>query len=44
MHTKSQCVCVFYMILRTERKYFPLQSLLVRYYNRDGECLLCGTG
>ena len=33
-------VLVFHMILRTIRKYFPIQQNQVRYCNGEEECLL----
>jgi len=37
------CIYVFYMDLRTNSDYFPIQHKLNCFYNRDGECLLRGT-
>jgi len=38
------CIYVFCVDLRTNSDYFPIQHWLTGFYNRDGECLLCGTG
>jgi len=40
----TQCIYVFYVDLRTNSDYFPIQHSLTGLYNRDGECLLRGTG
>jgi len=32
----TQCIYVFYMDLRTNSDYFPIQHQLTRFYNRDG--------
>jgi len=40
----TQSIYVFYMDLRTKSDYFPYTALTDRIYNRDGVCLLCGTG
>jgi type IV secretory pathway TraG/TraD family ATPase VirD4 len=34
---------VFCVDLRTNSHYFPIQHKLTGFYDRDGECLLCGT-
>ena len=40
----TQCIYVFYVDLRTNSDYFSIQHSLTGLYNRDGECLLRGTG
>jgi hypothetical protein len=40
----TQCIYVFCVGLRTNSDYFPIQHLLTDLYNRDGVCLLRGTG
>jgi hypothetical protein len=40
----AQCICVFRVDLRTNSDYFPIQHWLVGFHNRDGVCLLRGTG
>jgi hypothetical protein len=42
--TASQLICVFYMILKTKKIYYPTQQYYVRYYNRDGESVYCAVG
>jgi hypothetical protein len=39
----TQCVCLFYVDLRTNSCCFPVQHWLAGFYNRDVECLLRGT-
>ena len=39
----TQHICVFYVDLRTNSYYFPIQQWLTGFYNRDGLCLLRGT-
>jgi len=39
----THCIYVFCVDLRTNSDYFPIQYELTGFYNRDGECLLCGT-
>jgi hypothetical protein len=39
----TQRIYVFCVDLRTNSDYFPIQHILPGSYNRDGECLLCGT-
>jgi len=34
INTSSQRVCVFHMIIRTERKYFDIQQEQFRYYSK----------
>jgi hypothetical protein len=38
-----KCIYVLCVDFRTNCYYFPGTSLTVRFYNRDGECLLRGT-
>ena len=38
----TQCIYVFCMDLRINSDYFPVQHLLIGFYNRDGVCLLRG--
>jgi hypothetical protein len=38
-----QCIYVFCVDLRTNSDYFPIQQLLIGFYNVDGVCLLRGT-
>ena len=40
----TQCIYVFCADLRTKSDYFPIQQKLTDFYNRDGVCLLRGTG
>jgi len=40
----TQCIYVICMDLRTNSDYFPIQHWLAASYNRDGVCLLRGTG
>jgi len=40
----TQCIFVFCVDLRTNSDYFPIQHQLTGFYNRDGVCLLRGTG
>jgi hypothetical protein len=40
----TQWICVFCVDLRTNSRYFPTQHWLTAFYNRDGVCLLRGTG
>jgi hypothetical protein len=40
----TQCIYVFCVGLRTNNYYFPVQHWLTGIYNRDGVCLLRGTG
>jgi hypothetical protein len=35
---------VFGVDMRTNSDYFPTQHKMTGFYNRDGECLLRGTG
>ena len=39
----AQFIYVFYVDLRTNSDYFPIQHQLTGFYNRDGVCLLRGT-
>ena len=39
----TQCIYVFYVDLRTNSDYFPIQHELTGLYNSDGVCLLRGT-
>jgi len=39
----THCIYVFYVDLRTNSDYFPIQHRLVGFCNLDGECLLRGT-
>ena len=39
----TQYICVFYLDLRTNSDYFPIQHQLTGFYKRDGVCLLRGT-
>jgi len=39
----TQIIYVFCMGLRTNCDYFPIQHLLIGFYNRGRECLLRGT-
>jgi hypothetical protein len=36
----TQCIDVFFVDLRTNSYYFPIQHWLIGFYNRDGVCLL----
>jgi len=38
----TQCICVFYVDLRTNSDYF-CTTLTDAFYNREGVCLLRGT-
>ena len=40
---RRQCVYVFCVDLRRNSDYFPVQLLVVGFYNLDGVCLLRGT-
>jgi len=40
----TQCIYVLCVDLRTNSDYFPLHHYLTGFYNRDGVCLLRGTG
>ena len=40
----TQCIYVFCVGLRTKRDYFPIHHKLAGFYNREGKCLLRGTG
>jgi hypothetical protein len=39
----NERTCMFFMYLRTNSDYFPLQHFLVGFYNGDDMCLLRGT-
>ena len=39
----THCIYVFYVDLRTNSDYFPIQHQLTGFYNWDGVCLLRGT-
>jgi len=39
----TQCIYVFYVDLRTNSYYLPIQQWLTGFYNREGVCLLRGT-
>jgi len=39
----TQCIYVFYVVLRTNSDYFPTQHKLTGFYNRDEKCLQRGT-
>ena len=40
----TQCIYVLCVDLRRNSDYFPIQHWLTGFYNRDGVCLLRGTG
>jgi len=39
----TQCVCGFFVDLRTDSDYVTIQHWLTGLYNRDGVCFLRGT-
>jgi hypothetical protein len=39
----TQCIYVFFMDIRINTDYFPIQHYLIYFYNGDGACLLRGT-
>jgi len=38
----TQCIYVFYMNLRTDRDYIPLQHKMIGFYNQGRMCLQRG--
>ena len=39
----TECICVSFMVVRTNRDYFPIQHWLFGFYKPHGMCLLLGT-
>jgi hypothetical protein len=40
----TRCIYVFFLDFTINSDYFPMLSYLIGFCNRDGECLLRGTG